>query len=471
MGRKSRPVGVFQNLPVEMPLGVRLIVRSTGSGRLLAVALATMVAAYVVWKITQSPEQATQFAFNGLSVGAIYALLAIGFTLVYSTVRFFDLYYGAAAAIGAYGVFYLRSHDTLGGQYEVNEVYVNVLFAAAVAGVAVWAFNVVLPSRLRERFKSAVRPAMGALAVGVGVYTGFVLSYPSELNLLLAPAIGVVTAIVVVWAQRQGFPRISTGSRLWAFLAVGGVGAAVLGGYCGFLVASAPGSQLYLSWGVSCLLAGTVGLALYRGMYVYMRARARSPLIMLVASLGILLAMTAAITIVFQTAARPLPEAFGNDTWTVGGANIKGFNVFTIGVALTGFVALLLVLKMTAFGKAVRAIGDDEEMSKVVGINTTVIIAAVFFIGAVYAAMAGILTGHDTAIQPRMGLLLLLKGWIASVAGGIGNLYGAIVGGFALGMIEQFGIWDLAGEWKDVIAFIVLMLFLSFWPKGLVPRK
>ena len=471
MGRKSRPVGVFQNLPVEMPLVVRLIVRSAGSGRLLAVALATMVAVYVVWKITQSPEQATQFAFNGLSVGAIYALLAIGFTLVYSTVRFFDLYYGAAAAIGAYGVFYLRSHDTLGGQYEVNEVYVNVLFAATVAGVAVWAFNVVLPSRLRERFKSAVSPAMGALAVGVGVYTGFVLSYPSELNLLLAPAIGVVTAIVVVWAQRQGFPRISTGSRLWAFLAVGGVGAAVLGGYCGFLVANAPGSQLYLSWGVSCLLAGTFGLALYRGMYVYMRARARSPLIMLVASLGILLAMTAAITIVFQTAARPLPEAFGNDPWTVGGANIKGFNIFTIGVALTGFVALLLVLKMTAFGKAVRAIGDDEEMSKVVGINTTVIIAAVFFIGAVYAAMAGILTGHDTAIQPRMGLLLLLKGWIASVAGGTGNFYGAIVGGFALGMIEQFGIWDLAGEWKDVIAFIVLILFLSFWPKGLVPRK
>ena len=92
-----------------------MIVRGVGSGRLLAITLATMAAAYVVWKIAQSPEQATQFAFNGLSVGAIYALLAIGFTLVYSTVWFFDLYYGAAAAIGAYGVFYLRSHDTLGG--------------------------------------------------------------------------------------------------------------------------------------------------------------------------------------------------------------------------------------------------------------------------------------------------------------------------------------------------------------------
>jgi branched-chain amino acid transport system permease protein len=134
-------------------------------------------------------------------------------------------------------------------------------------------------------------------------------------------------------------------------------------------------------------------------------------------------------------------------------------------------MGLLLLLKKTPFGRAVRAIGDDEEVSKVVGINTTVIIAVVFFIGAVFAAMAGLLSGHDTAIQPRMGLLLLLKGWIASVVGGIGNLYGAIAGGFILGMLEQFGIWDLAGEWKDVISFVVLILFLSFWPLGLLPRK
>ena len=140
-------------------------------------------------------------------------------------------------------------------------------------------------------------------------------------------------------------------------------------------------------------------------------------------------------------------------------------------MAFVGFAGLWLLLRRSSFGKAVRAVGDDEEVSKVVGINTTVIIAAVFFIGAVYAAFAGILSGHDTAIQPRMGLLLLLKGWIASVVGGIGNLYGAIVGGFVLGMIEQFGIWDLAGEWRDVVSFVVLILFLSFWPKGLLPRS
>ena len=249
------------------------------------------------------------------------------------------------------------------------------------------------------------------------------------------------------------------------------VAGAVIGAYGGLLVAGTPGAKLYLSWAVSCLLAGTVGLALYRGLYVYMRQRARSPLVMLVATLGILLVISAFIVILFQSAPRPLPEPFGSEPWAIGGAYIKGFNVFTIGVALAGFVGLLVFLKKTAFGRTVRAIGDDEEVSKVVGINTTVVIAIVFFIGAVFAALAGLLSGHDTAIQPRMGLLLLLKGWIASVVGGIGNLYGAIVGGFALGMVEQFGIWDLAGEWKDVISFGILILFLSFWPTGLLPRK
>lgn len=441
-------------------------------GTVLAVALTALAVIYVIWKITQSPDQATQFAFNGLAVGAVYALIAMGFTLVYSTVWFFDLYYGAASALGAYGVFYLRSHDTLGGRYEVNEPVLNLAFAAVTVGVVVWAFHTAFEPRLRGRLSPTVIWTLaGLVGAAAGIYIWFVLSYPANIHVTAAPAVGVIVALLVVWilqaGYRQVFPRASAAPALM----VGAVVGIALGAYCGLLIVDAPGSGLYLSWGVSCLLAGIVSLALYRGLYVHMREQARSPLIMLVATLGILLAITAFTTIIFQSAPRPLPDTFGSAPWKIAGANIKGFNVFTIAVALAGFGLLFLLLKMTAFGKAVRAIGDDEEVSKVVGINTTVIIAVVFFIGAIYAAMGGILSGHDTAIQPRMGLLLLLKGWIASVVGGIGNLYGAIVGGFALGLVEQFGIWDLAGEWKDAISFVLLILFLSFWPNGLLPRK
>ena len=444
----------------------------TDQRRLLAVALTGAVVAYIGWKIGQSPDQALQFTFNGLSVGAVYALLALGFTIVYSTVWFFDLYYGAAAALGAYGVFYLRSQESLGGLHEVNSPYVNGVFAAVVAAVVAWALYEAFYSRLRARVGPTVlRAGWGLLAVGAGVYAGVVLSYPADLHVMLSPAVGLLTALAAAWALRQGGEALVGSAAARPLVVLTTVAGAVIGAYCGLLVAGAPGAKLYLSWAVSCLLAGTVGLALYRGLYVYMRQRARSPLVMLVATLGILLVISAFIVILFQSAPRPLPAPFGSEPWTIGGAYIKGFNVFTIGVALAGFVGLLVFLKKTAFGRTVRAIGDDEEVSKVVGINTTVVIAIVFFIGAVFAALAGLLSGHDTAIQPRMGLLLLLKGWIASVVGGIGNLYGAIVGGFALGMVEQFGIWDLAGEWKDVISFGILILFLSFWPMGLLPRK
>ena len=440
--------------------------------RVVAAVLVVAVVAYIGWRVLTSPEQALQFGFNGLSVGAIYALMAIGFTLVYSTVWFFDLYYGAAAALGAYGVFYLRSQEWLGGIYQVNTPVVNIIFAAVVAGVAAWVLHTTLYGRLRHKVTPlALRIASGILALVIGAYAGAVLMFPSDLHILFGPAAALAAASCLFMLARFLYSSLQGRKGYGIFSLLAAFTCLALAVLFGFVLVLSPGSKLYLSWVVSCLLAGSVGLALYRGLYVRMRQRSRSPLIMLVASLGILLALSASISIVFESAPRPLPDPFGSVPWTFGGANIKGFNLFAIGAAFVGFIGLLVTLKWTPFGRAVRAIGDDEEVARVVGINTTVIVAIVFFVGTAFAAMAGILNGHDTAIQPRMGLLLLLKGWIASVVGGIGNLYGALLGGFLLGVIEQFAIWDLAGEWKDVVAFVLLILFLSFWPQGLLPRK
>ena len=450
----------------------RLIGAGSRQGNVLAIALATLAIAYVAWKVTESPSQSVQFAFNGLSVGAVYALLAMGFTLVYSTVWFFDLYYGAAAAIGAYSVFYLRSKEAIGGLYQVQNPIVNALFAAIVAGVLAWALYEIFFHRTRGRVSPRTFYIwIGVIAAAAGVYAGLVFTYTDNIHVLFGPLAGLTLGAIFGLALRWGLRQASNSEDGWLTTYVPLAAGLAAGIVAAVLIAGAPESKLYLSWAVSCLLAGCVGLALYRGLYATIRKRARSPLVMLVASMGILLAITAAISIVFDSAPRPLPDAFGSEPLRLAGGNIKGFNFFTVGVSLAGFAGLLWLLQRTSFGRSVRAIGDDEDVSKVVGINTTVVIAIVFFIGAVFAATAGILSGHDTAIQPRMGLLLLLKGWIASVMGGIGNLYGALVGGFALGMVEQFGIWDLAGEWKDVIAFVVLILFLSFWPKGLLPRK
>ena len=333
--------------------------------RLFVSLLTALALGYIAWKIGQAPPQALQFAFNGLAVGAVYALLAIGFTLVYSTVWFFDLYYGAAAALGAYGVFYLRTDPALGSRLDINSVPVNVVFGAVVAGVVAWTLYTVLKPRLRERASpTAFRAVLAVVAVAMGIYTAVVLSYPEHLHLTLSPAVGLATAVVAISVAQRAVRTVVASVSSTRVALVAAVPASMLGAWCGYLLTNAPGAGLYLSWAVSCLLAGCVGLALYRGLYAYMRERARSPLIMLVASLGILLAIAALIVIVFQSAPRPLPDAFGSTPWNIAGARIKGFNVFAIGVALAGFAGMWFLLKMTSFGRAVRAIGDDEEVSR-----------------------------------------------------------------------------------------------------------
>jgi len=80
------------------------------------------------------------------------------------------------------------------------------------------------------------------------------------------------------------------------------------------------------------------------------------------------------------------------------------------------------------------------------------------------------LVGFDTGIEPTMGLSLFLKGVIAAIIGGIGSIYGAVLGAFLLGFAENFGIWKISGEWKDAIAFALLIAFLLFRPKGIIRK-
>ena len=366
-------------------------------GLMLALFLGFSVVAYILWKITESPVQALQVTFNGLNVGAVYALLAMGFTLVYSTVWFFDLYYGAAAAMGAYGVFYPRwsilstfrriPWRTVRCQQHRRQCY---LWSRRHGRRRLVAPHGVLRAAARAIQREMLRFSNGVVAVAAGLYTGYVLTYPDNLGQVLAPAIfltvGISVALTLNWALKKA---VGDSARAPIVAAIGGIVGVIAGGLASLALFDVPESNLYLSWVVSCLLAGCVGLALYRGLYFFMLARAKSTLIMLVGSLGVLLTISALIVIVFSSAPRALPAALGSEPILIGGASIKGFALFSIAAAFVGFGFMWLLLQKTSLGKVIRAIGDDEQVAKVVGINTTAIIAAVLFIGAVYAALQG----------------------------------------------------------------------------------
>jgi len=244
-----------------------------------------------------------------------------------------------------------------------------------------------------------------------------------------------------------------------------------VGGYGVFWLYKMLGVPLYIAIPAGVLMSGLIGFLIYRLVYAPLRARKSSGMVLLVGSLGAFTALQAVVAILFTSQFQTLSRSAGAEAvYQIGGGVITHIQLVMLASGLIIMAGMALLLKYTMFGRAVKAVGDDEEVSKIVGINTPKVIGWVFFIGSCIAGLAGILVGFDTGIEPTMGLSLLLKGVIASIIGGIGNIYGGVLGAFLLGFIENFGIWKISGEWKDAIAFGVLILFLLFRPQGILRR-
>ncbi|MDD5318525.1 MAG: branched-chain amino acid ABC transporter permease [Candidatus Pacebacteria bacterium] len=246
---------------------------------------------------------------------------------------------------------------------------------------------------------------------------------------------------------------------------------AAIGGYTVFFLTNSLGWNIYLAAVAGVLFAGLVGYGLEKILYKPLRKRKASQMILLVASLGAFTAMQAIIAIIFSSQFQTLSLGAGDlKTFNIFGGIITVVQLVMLVSALIIMVLLGVIMRWTMFGKAVEAISDEEEVAKVVGIHTNKIIGRVFFIGSAIAGLAGVLVGLDTGLEPTMGMSLLLKGVIASIIGGVGNVYGAVLGAFLLGFVENFGIWKISGEWKDAIAFGVLIIFLLFRPQGILRK-
>jgi branched-chain amino acid transport system permease protein len=134
-----------------------------------------------------------------------------------------------------------------------------------------------------------------------------------------------------------------------------------------------------------------------------------------------------------------------------------------IAIILTAFIAMCLLyvlLKKTKIGKAMRASADNLDLADISGIDVDRVISMVWVIGAIFAGIGGILLALDTNLHPEMGAINLIKGFAAAILGGVGNIPGAILGGFFVGLIENFGIWFMNPGYKDAIAFGIIIVVL-----------
>lgn len=246
---------------------------------------------------------------------------------------------------------------------------------------------------------------------------------------------------------------------------------AAVGGYAVFFFAKIHGIPVSLSVAIGMVAAGFVGYLTEKLVYMRLRRRKAKPIVLFIASLGVFTMLQAALAMLFSSQFQTLPQLdVLARTFEIGGAAITAVQLLVLGLAAAVFGAMLLMLRCTIFGKMVRAISDDEEVAKIVGIDTDRVIGQVFFIGSAVAGLAGILIGFDTGIQPTMGLSVLLEGAISSIIGGIGSIHGGVLGSFLLGFVENFGIWKIAAEWKGAISLGLLVVFLVFRPEGIVKK-
>ena len=170
----------------------------------------------------------------------------------------------------------------------------------------------------------------------------------------------------------------------------------------------------------------------------------------------------------------PFPQIDVGPALDVGGVTIQRSAIFTVAALAVCALLLWLFINRTRLGRGMQAVSQDPDTARLMGINVDLIIVVAFALGAVLAAIAGISQGfQNNNIDFRMGFLAGLKAFTAAVLGGIGNVYGAVVGGLVLGVVEalatqyipgQFG----GGSWKDVWAFVILILVLVFRPQGLL---
>jgi branched-chain amino acid transport system permease protein len=192
---------------------------------------------------------------------------------------------------------------------------------------------------------------------------------------------------------------------------------------------------------------------------------------LLVSTLGVSIILQNAVQLIWGPDPKNLPSPYSEVQIHLGGMVLNGHRLFVVIVSAIFISILYYVIQKTKVGIAMRACAFDMETAKLMGIKAQSVIIITFAIGAGLAAVAGTLLAPVFSVYPTMGVMSTLKAFIVVLLGGIGNVTGAIAGGFILGLVETYAAGYWSSEYKDVIAFIIMILVLLFKPAGLFGKN
>ncbi len=251
------------------------------------------------------------------------------------------------------------------------------------------------------------------------------------------------------------------------------VGAFVaLGAYFGLHATgvSAPFLLLLISAATGILVMAALGALIAR--YLVLPLRKAPPLNTLLITLMLGLALREAVRLFYPQGSnpKPFPRLLPADAYSFGALSLRLDSLILLTVGLLSIVAIYLLINRTRLGLAIRAVAQDPDTARLMGVNFERTVMITFAMGSALAALAGISNGlYYSEINFGMGLLLGVIGFSAAVVGGLGNIYGAILGGFLFAALQTLGaVWFSVPAYKDVFAFAAVIVLMTWKPTGLI---
>lgn len=246
-----------------------------------------------------------------------------------------------------------------------------------------------------------------------------------------------------------------------------------------YMVGAFVGLTLYRTLGLpypvlllgSMVITALVGMAIER---VFYRRILRggggytvAGMAMVICGFGMSIVLQNVAFLIWGARALPLPVSFGMPI-ELGNVTLPASYAWIVSTAIVLMLGLHLFLKKTRLGLAVRAVAGNKEIAALMGINVPLTISLTFGVACALGAAAGVLVGPINYVQVQMGVGVLIKAFAAAVVGGFGSLPGAVLGGLLVGVTESLGAGYLSGNYKDIYAFILMIIVLMVRPAGLM---
>lgn len=233
---------------------------------------------------------------------------------------------------------------------------------------------------------------------------------------------------------------------------------------------SSLGMHIIVASFLSILIVVFISIIIY-GIGIYPLKDTKNSLTTIMVTFGFGIIMTGVALIIWGTDSRPLKPFTGEAPITLLNASITHQSLWIIGTCALVIIGIFILFDKTYFGMAFKACISNKSASRLMGIPTEMMGLFAFALSAGIGALAGIIMAPATFASYEMGVMLSLKGFVAAILGGLSGAPAAIVGGFALGLIESLGAGFISSGYIDFIAFGTLILIMLIRPNGILGKK